>query len=58
MPEAHAAACERSGVARWTFGAALALIGLALPPLALALFGLLLWRRIRPLLPTQATHAG
>ncbi|WP_288411836.1 hypothetical protein [uncultured Sphingomonas sp.] len=44
--------------ARWTFGAALALIGLALPPLALALFALLLWRRVRPLLPMQATHAG
>lgn len=44
--------------ARWTVGTALALIGLALPPLLLALLGLLLWRRVRPLLLRQAPNAG
>lgn len=45
--------------ARWTLGTALAVIGLALPPLLLALLGLLLWRRVRPLLPRRAPpHAG
>ncbi|KQM27120.1 MULTISPECIES: hypothetical protein [unclassified Sphingomonas] len=44
--------------ARWTVGTALALIGLALPPLLLALLGLLLWRRVRPLLPVKASRAG
>ncbi|WP_156348447.1 hypothetical protein [Sphingomonas sp. Leaf23] len=44
--------------ARWTIGTALALIGLALPPLLLALLGLLLWRRVRHLLPAKAPRAG
>gem|GEM_PF-4869292 len=30
----------------------------ALPPVLLALLGLLLWRRIRPLLPRRATEAA
>lgn len=41
--------------ARWTIGTALALIGLALPPL---LLGLLLWRRVRHLWPMRAASAG
>lgn len=44
--------------ARWTIGTALALIGLTLPPSALALLGLLLWRRVRPLLPKRVPLAG
>ncbi|KQM66835.1 MULTISPECIES: hypothetical protein [unclassified Sphingomonas] len=44
--------------ARWTIGTVLALLGLALPPLLLVLFGLLLWRRVRHLLPMRVPHAG
>jgi hypothetical protein len=43
--------------ARWTIGTALALIGLALPPLLLALLGLWAWRRVRRLLPGQSAPA-
>ncbi len=44
--------------ARWTIGTALALIGVALPPLLLALLALLVWRRVRYLRPLRATSAG
>ncbi|WP_294322723.1 hypothetical protein [uncultured Sphingomonas sp.] len=44
--------------ARWTISTAFALIGLALPPLALALLAVLLWRRVRHLWPMRAPSAG
>ncbi|MFD1036203.1 hypothetical protein ACFQ15_16330 [Sphingomonas hankookensis] len=43
--------------ARWTIGTALALLGLALPPLLLVLLGLWFWRRARRLLPGPVAPA-
>lgn len=43
--------------ARWTIGTALALFGLALPPLLLVLLGLWIWRRARRWLPGQVAPA-